>query len=336
MASAGIFYSLMVLSLLGPIVLYIISYMDSVKTQGEQMTVKFEGIELANYADSISLDVPRVLDIASKRAIVAVIDHADTAGYGVGDAELELTALVLNNTYSDGSSASIMLNSSFSHWINSTQMIGANHGFIANITVENLSIKHSDPFILNFSIDLHVDITDRTQSMRLNRTYSAFTLISIEGFTDPLYPINTRGLIERVITKVNMTINDTTSTEYMINNSWYVNNPDAPSFLERLQGCTWPNDTAHNCSDEYYGNGIESFIFFPELRAHFEETDPILLPNASMVDHMYFNDTVLALPLYPFPYIVGCNVSGITDGVYDWFKMDAAHNDTYGVGINCS
>ncbi len=325
MSSAGIFYSLMVLSLLAPIILYITSYMDAVKTQGEQMTVKFEGIELANYADSIALDVPRVLDIASKRAIVAVIDYADTNGQGVTDAEYELKHLILHNNYSDGSDAPIMLNSSFSNWIQATEIIGSNHGFVSDISVGNLTITYVNPFTLDFSIDLYANITDRIGTMRLSRIYTSSTIISIEGFTDPVYPIYTRGLIERGITKANMSINDSISTRYMINNSWYRNNTDAPSFLERMQGCLWPLDGLNNCTNRYPKMGIESFVFFPEMRAHFEETDPLLRPNSTMIDHYYFNLT----------QVEGYNVTGITvdPAIYDWFKMDEEHNDTYGVLI---
>jgi hypothetical protein len=330
MASAGIFYSLMVLSLLAPIVFYIISYMGAIQTQGEQMTVKFEGIELANYADSIALDVPRVLEIASKRAIVAVIDYSDTNGVGVNDSEGELQSLVLNNSFSNTQEAPIMLNSSFANWINSTQQIGQNHGFVANITVRNLRINYTDPFTVNFSIELYANITDRIGSMRLERAYNATTVVPIEGFTDPIYPLNTRGLVERTIRKANMTINTTTAVSLMINNSWYVNNSDAPSFLERLQGCTYPLDAAHHCSGKYPNMGIESFVYLPELINHTctGSLCPQVKPNATMVDHMYFNATT-GTP----PYVPGYNVTGVTNVAYDWFRMDPIHNNTYVVRI---
>ena len=343
MASAGIFYSLMVLSLLAPIVLYIVSYMEAVQTQGEQMTVKFEGIELANYADSIALDVPRVLDIASKRAIVAVIGYVDDNNKGVNDSEGELRHLVLYNNFSNGEDAPIMLNSSFANWINATEGIGADHGFMANITVTNLRINQTDPFTINFTIDIQANITDRVGDMKLFRVYNATTLVSIEGFTDPVFPLNTRGLIERTITRANMTINDSASVSKMINNSWYVNNSEAPAFLERLQGCTWPNDNdpfiGHNCTGKYPGMGIESFVYFPEMMSRLCEVRPgigtfcppdLVKPNASMVDHVYFNNTVT--PPY---YVPGCNVTGVTVGTQDWFRMDNAtvHNNTYGVAL---
>ena len=347
MASAGIFYSLMVLSLLAPIVLYIVSYMGAVQTQGEQMTVKFEGIELANYADSIALDVPRVLDIASKRGIIAVIDYADTNGRGVNDSESELKHLILYNNFTTGSDAPIMLNSSFANWIRSTELIGWDHGFIANITVRNLKINYTNPFTLNFTIELQANISDRMGDMKLFRIYNATTLVPIEGFTDPLYPLNTRGLVERTIRRANSTIFGPTAVSDMINNSWYFNNSDAPSFLERLQGCTDPYDgspyrdpyPSHNCTGKYPGMGIESFVYLPELLSRLCTPTPgfgsvcppdIVKQNATMVDHAYFNITDYT-DLTKFA--PGWNVTGVTQGTNDWFKMDYPHNNTYGVEL---
>ncbi len=340
MASAGIFYSLMVLSLLAPIVLYITSYMGAVQTQGEQMTVKFEGIELANYADSIALDVPRVLDIASKRAIVAVIDYTDTYGRTVNDSDGELKHLILLNNYSNGASAPIMMDSSFANWIRSTELIGANHGFIANISVMNLKINHSDPFTLNFSIELQANITDRGGNMKLFRIYNATTLVPIEGFTDPIYPLNTLGSIERKIKKANMTINDTTSLSYMINESWYTNSSEAPSFMERLQGCLSTKDVPHNCTNKYPNMGIESFVNFYELVQSAPKGMPVR-PNSTMVDHLYFNSTffqgcnVTGITYEGTPVDPGTGVTIITSNPNNWFKMDNDHAAIYKITQPC-
>jgi hypothetical protein len=185
---------------------------------------------------------------------------------------------------------------------------------------------------MNFSIVLYAYITDRVGSMTLNRTYNVTDAVSIEGFTDPLYPLNTRGMIERTIKKANMTINDSAAVSYMISISvrspgtaWYVNNSDAPSFLEMIQNCTYQNDVLRNCTKtKYPGMGIESFVFFPDLQ-NSSLTSEELKPNSTMVDHAYFNYT----------FVRGCNVTGVTNGAYPWFQMDSGHNNTYGVNVSC-
>jgi hypothetical protein len=343
MASAGIFYSLMVLSLLAPIVLYILSYMDTVQTQGEQMAVKFEGVELANYADSISLDVPRVLDIAAKRAIVAVIDYTDTRGAPVTDSEYELKHLILTNNYSDDTDSPIMLNSSFSHWITATIRIGENHGFTTRLNITNLTLIYADPFTLNFTITLNANITDYYGRMNLTRNYTQSTLVPIEGFVDPLYPLNTRGLIEKTIRKSNQTVFGPLPVGNMSWYGWYYNNTywtDAPSFLERMQNCTSQIDPAHNCSIlKYPGMGIVSFIDFFELAGSLQSSPQFLHPNSTMIDYLYFST----------PETTGYNVTGVTNmdtppnlvtGITpvthepnNWFKLDCAHAARYGVTL---
>ncbi|MCX6777360.1 MAG: hypothetical protein NT157_00565 [Candidatus Micrarchaeota archaeon] len=322
MASAGIFYSMMVIALLAPVVLYILSYMDAVKTQGEQIVVKFEGIELANFADSVANDFPRVLDIASKRAVIAIIDYDDNNQKGVDDARWRLKELILNNTIK-GVDSSVMLNSSFGHWINSTVDIGMNHGFYASISVAELTVNQTGPFTLNFTSRLEVNMTDN-RSMELRRNYTHSLLVSIEGFDDPLYLLSSRGLVTKSVRAFNRTINDTESVTSVMINGYYVPSKDGPCFLERLE-----NKTYH-IEDSCPGAGIESLVDLDVFPSDKRSEYRLYKENHSSVDYMFFNGTITQWQLETSG-LSGCNVTGITDS-YPWFRLDNnTHAADYGV-----
>ncbi|MEW6329206.1 MAG: hypothetical protein AB1468_03760, partial [Candidatus Micrarchaeota archaeon] len=98
MQMTGLFFSMMTIALVTVLLLYTYNYLDALAEQGRESAITVRAIELGNFADSISLDFPRVLEISAKRSLYAAIDYIDTNGVPLDDAHLRLVELIKNGT----------------------------------------------------------------------------------------------------------------------------------------------------------------------------------------------------------------------------------------------
>jgi len=298
----GIVYSVIVMVILTPIIISSITYLGSVRTYGEEITVKIRGNEFSNFANSISYDLPRIVDITGKTAITAAVNYVDINGSGIDNSELRLKELVLQETIYSQKSPS-MNTSPILTWINRTISKGRDYGFESNIRIESLEIRQYDSFNIAFDITLTVNITDRTGKMEINRRFNRTVLVSIEGFDDPLYTLETNGYIKRKIKRNNLTIYGISTADYAIQHRFYMACTDGPEFLDRLEGKFTPSE-----------KGIETFVDLSDLSI-------VGIPvntGESIIDHQYFD-------LVPDP---GNIIAGSS---YSWFKLDDEHRSLYGL-----
>jgi len=176
-----------------------------------------------------------------------------------------------------------------------------------NVTRPSIVIYQANPWNMgiNFQFDLFMDDSSGLASWK--KRASITSEVSIEGFEDPLYLIKTGG---RVATKVRRTIyegnytsgSDVTNLRAHLDNGYYAQNTNAPSFLGRLQG---------NLSADT--NGIESFVDNSKLEQQRVETK-----TKSSIDYIYFDD-------YNNP-----SYSSVS-GMPNWFRIDDSHKAKYNI-----
>ncbi len=177
-----------------------------------------------------------------------------------------------------------------------------------NVTLSQptIGVYQKDPWNIIVNITLNLTMEDNTKLARWNKIEYLDVPISIEGFEDPLYVINTGGLVTNKINKTFYegsyvsTGNVSNLTVHAIN-LLYTNSTTAPSFLDRLQGINAPSPY-----------GIESFVSLPKLAAQ-----GITVKNKTEVDYLYFSTT----PTTDY------HVTGMPS----WFLIDAGHIDRYQV-----
>jgi len=159
---------------------------------------------------------------------------------------------------------------------------------------------------INISMNLFLE--DYGEKTSWNKTINAVSYVSVENFEDPLYIINTNGLVAKKIIKTPYEplvegLNTSNLSSHTIN-SYYLHSNEAPSFLDRLQG--------NINSENIYG--IESLVNLAELNSK-----GIPIKEKSIVDHVYFSSEN--------PPLCILNVSGIPT----WFRMDEDHSFIYPV-----
>jgi len=171
-------------------------------------------------------------------------------------------------------------------------------------------VKQEDPWNVKIIFDVNLVIRDEGNLAFWNKTESIISYISIENFEDPLYVLNTNGLVGN---KINKTIynplvneNDVSNLSLHLEKSYYVASVYGPSFLDRLEGKKSSNE-----------NGIESLVYLPKL---YSQGLPIY--EKSAVDYIYFSSE------NPESF----NVPGMPQ----WFRLDELHLNFYNITLSPS
>ncbi|MFH1107321.1 MAG: hypothetical protein V1787_05495 [Candidatus Micrarchaeota archaeon] len=309
----GLVYSVITLLLLVPVFMFLAAYLQMEQSKDEATVLKIRGDEIGNYAESIALDVPRILDMTSKRALIAALNYIDVNGTTLDDAKLRVEELMLNRTIY-GSNSSFMTSSSLSDWAERMEAIGLLYALQTNVSVLWLDVLPHDSFALNISLRIGVNITDAIGSVRIRRVYEEYELLPLEGFEDPLYPLNTNGFIKRTIAEADGTVSGPAAVDNATLNKWYMPSEDGPSFLDRMEGRVFLSQRYADMSP--YTIGLEGFVSLPEISAAGITVDT----NKTVVDHLYFNST--HYDAWP-----------VEDSALGWMKLDDAHAALYGVNL---
>ena len=225
----------------------------------------------------------------------------------------------INNVRIDSiTNKDIMVNNTFTNWSNKIIKLASDTLKVnTTIVVENASATQTSPW--DIDLILRVNLSVKSNLAEWNKISTITTSMSIEGFYDPYYIVNTNGLYGKKIRRTNTIPSqwNITYVRYHLRNGTYVywTNPDAPSYLMRFSNNIIPS----NCC------GIESIVN-PNLITPSDLMD-------SDVDYILWNsaDNTPCSELYKL-------TNPITGGgIWDEFmyvKLDFEHLVKYNVTSN--
>jgi len=170
-----------------------------------------------------------------------------------------------------------------------------------NISLSNSSfiVTQSDPWNVNVTLVSDFVMNDKKNLARWEKVQRISTLIPITFFEDPLFTVKSYAKVSRKINQTPYEGNYTLGNLILhVNGKYYAANPNAPSFLKRLEG---------NLSADV--NGIESFVYIPDFSSQGLPTY-----DKSVVDYIYFSSKD------PDEYGVS--------GMPLWFEIDRIDNHT--------
>lgn len=256
----GLFYSIMIALFVIPILALIVFY--SQVTTHQNIAINIRANELQYFSESIEEDLSRFLQINGKRALVATVNYTMENGIGLKDAKANLTEIIENGTLNGTKIFSDQRN--LSEWVHNISDIASRSGFDINLTVLTLNVTQNDSFSVLFSTVAYINISDDTTKIGIEKNISAGAAVSIENMIDPLYHIRTNGKIFKTIkkspyipfNKITLLLLDFTNLTNDIDNNYYHNSTQGPSFLDRLE-----NKITNN--HEY---GLESFVNLENLQ----------------------------------------------------------------------
>jgi len=296
----GMFFTILAIALLS---LFFVSYTIYTNVNDrEPINKRIDTMN--NFIFSLEEDLPRKLYASGFRIIFLFEEKIVENGTYIMDINQTFEEAFFNGTiYSE--QQELMNGVRYQDIIDSINDKSNSFNVEVNLSNPKISISQEDPWNIKITLTVDLYIKDLGDLVSWNKTSNITTLIPIENFDDPLYIINTNGLIAQ---KVNKTIyepfvdgSDVTNLTLHLNNGRYINSTSAPSFLNRLEG---------NITSNQYG--VESLVYLPDLASQ-----GITIKDKSIVDYIYFSDNDPS--------------SNKVQSMPSWFKLDTSHHQIYGV-----
>lgn len=269
---------------------------------GEQADIITSRIKTMNsFVEDLSVDADRAGYISGFRALLSLEEYISTQGVFLTDVESSFKEAFYNGTIGNYTPM-IMIDSSFSEYIQRVNQKVGEIGINIIWEVTDLRLSQSDPWTVVVDIDSNITVNDARglASWTFNKTLQSS--VSIYNLKDPLYSVNTLGRVESFIQKTNITEfvvnNQTDNLIEHIENSYYRESSSAPSFIMRFEG-----DLSSS------SNGIESLVDISFLE---KQEDIIVKYDRSIVDYIYFGSQTT-------------NNSCSVQNMPSWFEIDDNH-----------
>lgn len=302
----GIFYSTISVLLVLPLVMLAFVNTSFYQSESELETTKMAADKLASFTESVNNDLSRAVEIMAKRSITAAIVHVETTGQPLNDSGDALSELMENGTINGNGS---LTDFTVTSWSDILRQKGEGFGFNTSIVILNVSFFSINSYNVGVFIAVRVNVTNPAASMEFHKTYTATIPISIEGFNDPLYALNTNGILKRNIMAPTGPVSGSGNFDNAVENGFYMASQNGAGLLDRLEGRTHGSGK-YNISTSM--SGLESVVFLPSLQAN----GITIKPDETTIDYLYFD---------PASY----SGSQVNQSVYSWLKIDSAHASIY-------
>ncbi|MBI5133615.1 MAG: hypothetical protein HZA83_02780 [Thaumarchaeota archaeon] len=217
----GVMFSVAMLLVIIPIITVILLHSLVVSEQKKQLMVSIRISEMNELYSSIVRDFEKSSEVIVPRAVSSAISYVVTNGIGLDQADTRLRELVMNGTlYS--LPESLMENNTFPVWVEKIKVVASQRGFTTSVVIQDLEIKPYDSWDIAVVANLTVNITEQNNTASLQRNVTIRKAVSILGFEDPIFPLNSMGRGTSIISKSpywnNFTQNLITATG---DNSWF-------------------------------------------------------------------------------------------------------------------
>jgi hypothetical protein len=274
MAKRAIFYTTAAIALTIVIIVTYSAY--STYRLSDKMEVIQTRIETMNFfIKDVERDINNGIYIAGFRTLLSFNQFIATNGSFLDDVNARFKESFLNGTINQ-QPLSLMKDSTFTDWANKISAEADKVDIKFDFTVNDVKLNQSSPWSVDIGLNISLDIRDKRNTSYWLRNRHLINSISIVGFEDPLYIVNSKGRVTNAIMPTNITqfvVNG--NVGYLLihmNKSYYAAHNDSPSFLMRLQG------NIGNSS-----MGIESLV---NLDKFIQQGLPI--KDRSIVDSVYF------------------------------------------------
>lgn len=290
-------------------VLVVVSLLSSQQLRARysytSITTKLLSDSLNDLNNNLVNDLRKTVEVSISRALITCLNNIVTTGEPLQSPELNISILIVNGTF-NGVLHPLMENNTISYWLNNVNLKSNELGFVSEINIGTPSISQNDSFSLLVSYTININTSNKAKTINISRTIDEKVPVSIIGFEDPLFPLNTYGRVERIISRnITSDFNLEKLEDFFAKKNYAPGY--GPSFLDRLAGRLY---------NSYPGSGLETFVDLQELQSYEIDTKP----TQTLIDYLYFNSSV----------IPGDTVTGFSP---TWFKIDdlLSHQTFYGV-----
>ncbi len=192
----GQFYSATAILIAIPIILFVTVYIGS-QTIGSDIYERIVSDQVHQLEKSIETDFSKALVTSCKRALIAAGDRIVMNGTALNNSVESLKELMENGTLS-GEEAILMVNNTLGNWTQRIRNVKTN--FNVDLNYSGLHIAGNDYSTVRVSSNLSVHVADDMGMARVEKNgVKEEVLVSVVDMEDPLFPLETNGILTRVI-----------------------------------------------------------------------------------------------------------------------------------------
>ncbi|RLG15864.1 MAG: hypothetical protein DRN71_00045 [Candidatus Nanohalarchaeota archaeon] len=158
---------------------------------------------LLTVLNDINDDLSRSSYIATKRAILSLVDYMVTNGTFINDTESAIFYASTTGEY-NGSALSLMENTTINDWTVSIQDILGKMGVEGTVTLESYTIRQRDLYNIELATVYELDIYDPISTIRMKRNTTQNVTIDYNSFEDPLNTVKSNLLFSTAYLMCNM------------------------------------------------------------------------------------------------------------------------------------
>lgn len=193
----GQFYSTLALVLSLPIFLFTIQYLEYSQRSSFDVAERVISDQLNQLVNSIELDTEKAMEIAGRRALLAVTNFVIDGGSPLTDAVTNISGLMVTGNI-NRSGNFMMINNTMPNW--SYRISNKPVNFYVSLEFGNISVENNDGFSLLIGMDLNLTVSDKLGIARIDKIRDRkFVTISLLGLEDPIFPLSTGGFVRRII-----------------------------------------------------------------------------------------------------------------------------------------
>jgi len=310
----GIFFTFIAITMMAVFILVFTPQAD-ISLQKDTQAIGARISSIDNYINELeSSYFETALRATTYKTILSLIFYMNQTGSYITNLDSAFSEVVLNGTIDNVpidtiTGKEIMKNNTLANWSNkiietSKEALNVN----TTITIIDTSIFQTKPW--NIDSSMRVNFTVKSNVAEWEKIAVITTTISIEGFHDPYYLVNTAGTYTNQIKKSTVEFNqwNIAKVREHLRNGTYVHwqDYDAPSFLMRFTNTT----TNSSCC------GIE-FLVNPNKISPSDQRE-------SYVDYLFWSHKFAnnCTQLY--------NITGLWDE-FSYFKLDLDHVARYNI-----
>jgi hypothetical protein len=259
---------------------------------------------VTDFVVGVEEDLPRMMFVFGFRAVYLAEQEIISDGYVNNFSEMFVEAF-FNETI-DGMTtpdiAEVLEDSTYDDIIEEFNERGSRLGINMNFSNPDIDVTQDDPWSLRITFSANFTASDINGLVSWNKSMTVVKYVAITNFTDPIYVRNTNGEFNQRIVRSPYTVPflnadftpNYTQLKEQVDNAYYINVNDAPSFIDRLEG-------DFDATGPY---GIESLVDLDDLPSW------VVRKQKSMVDHHYFSND---------PYTDTCSDIHLLP---EWFEID--------------
>ncbi len=191
-------YSVISVALIFLVVNLVLIETEFSKNSFEPRRTKLLGDQIHRFELNVEKDLEKSVDVVARRAIVSVIDYSINGEHSIDNATLALKELMMNGTV-NGEPMFLLENNTLNFWSQKIDNLGKKMGFDSKLNYTGIEIKLVDSFDLAFIVNSTIKITDELTNSSQTRNVSTTVVVPLDGFEDPLYPMNSFGRLRKLI-----------------------------------------------------------------------------------------------------------------------------------------